>query len=186
MASCNTTKSRTVFAMDTVITIEAESEEIIEQLEGLVDIFLTDIKYFDPQLSAKYSKAEDYFEKTNKAVLKMRKIVGEDEIENGLMKKGIIVRHLVLPGCTNDSVKILEWVSENLGNDTIVSIMNQYVPCGNVGLFRELNRKVTNIEYSRVVKKAQRLGLNNAFIQDGDSSSTEYIPVFKDDKPFGY
>lgn len=163
-----------------------ESEETIEKLKGLVDVFLTDIKYYSPSLSKKYSSAEDYFEQASKAVLKMRKIVGEDKIENGLIKRGIIVRHLVLPNCTSDSVKVLEWVKENLGENSIVSIMNQYVPCAKVKDYAEINRKVTPIEYSRVVKRAQSLGFSNAFIQDDTSSSSDYIPSFKGDKPFGY
>ena len=147
-----------------------ESAETIERLAGLVDVFLTDLKYFSTELSGKYSQAKDYFEFASKAILKMREIVGEDVIENGLMKRGVIVRHMVLPGCTADSVKILDWIAGNLGQTTIVSIMNQYLPCFKACEYPEINRKVDGLEYKRVVNYAIKLGLINAYTQELASS----------------
>ena len=157
-----------------------EKPEIIESLKGYVDIFLTDLKYFDSQLSLKLSKAPDYFDCATKSILKMREVVGEDVIENGMMKRGLIVRHLVLPNSSADSIKLLEWVAENLGKNTVVSIMNQYVPFYKAKEMSEINRKVTTIEYKRVVQKALNLGLDNAYIQDSSSADEIYVPPFSE------
>lgn len=157
-----------------------ELVETIEKLKGLVDIFLTDLKYYSNDLAKKYSSADNYFDIASKAILTMREIVGEDKIEKGLMKKGLIIRHMVLPGCSEDSVKILEWIKDKMGCDTIISIMNQYLPCNKAELYPEINRKVKPIEYKRVVKKALLLGFKNAYIQDEESSTEEYIPNFKE------
>ena len=155
-----------------------EKPEVIEKLKGYVDIFLTDLKYYDSKLSLKLSKSSDYFEYATKSILKMREIVGEDVIENGMMKKGLIVRHLVLPNYSADSIKILEWLKENLGKNTIVSIMNQYVAFFKAKEMPEMNRRVTAIEYKRVVQKALSLGLNNAYIQESSSADEVYVPPF--------
>lgn len=163
-----------------------EMPKTIERLKGFVDVFLTDLKYYDHNLSKKYSKAENYFEYASKSVIAMREIVGEDEIKDGLIKKGIIVRHMVLPNNSSDSVKILEWIKENLGTQTIVSIMNQYTPCADVKDYPEINRRVSPLEYKRVVNKAISLGFNTIFTQDNASASTEYIPSFKGEKQFKY
>ena len=158
-----------------------EKPEVIESLRGYVDIFLTDLKYYDSKLSNKLSKAPNYFEYASKSILKMREIVGEDIIENGLMKKGLIVRHLVLPNASSDSCDILEWISKNLGKDTIVSIMNQYLPFYKAKEIPEINRKLNLLEYKRVVQKALSLGLNNAFIQDEQSADECFVPPFNDE-----
>ncbi len=157
-----------------------EKPEVIESLRGYVDIFLTDLKYASSELSSKLSKAPDYFEYATKSILKMREVVGEDVIESGLMKKGIIIRHLVLPNASKDSCKILEWILRNLGNSTIVSIMNQYLPFYKAKEMSEMNRKVTPLEYKRVVSKAISLGFDNAYIQDADSADDGYVPPFLD------
>lgn len=159
-----------------------ELPEKIEELIGLVDVFLTDFKYIDKELSKKYSKAENYFDYASKSILKMRKIVGDDIINNGIMKKGIIIRHMVLPSCTADSVKVLEWIKENLGNNTIISVMNQYIPCAEACNFPEINRRVKPLEYKRVVNKAVELGFTNIYAQDITSASTDYIPNFNTNK----
>lgn len=156
-----------------------ELPEKIEELKGFVDVFLTDLKYFDKELSKKYSKAENYFDFASKSILKMREIVGEDKIVDGLMKKGIIIRHMVLPNCTSDSVKVLEWIKESLGTDTIISVMNQYTPCADAEFYQEINRLVKPLEYKRVVNKAIDLGFKNIYAQDNSSASTDYIPKFK-------
>jgi putative pyruvate formate lyase activating enzyme len=157
-----------------------EKPEIIESLKGYVDIFLTDLKYYDGDLSNKLSKAPNYFDYASQSILKMREVVGEDVIENGLMKRGLIVRHLVLPNNSSDSCAILDWIAENLGNSTIVSLMNQYVPFFKAKEMPEINRLVSNIEYKRVVQKAITLGFDNAFIQDSSSADEIYVPPFDD------
>lgn len=155
-----------------------ESIETIDKLKGYVDIFLTDLKYYTEESAHKYSKAPNYFEVASKSLIKMREIAGKDIIENGLMKKGIIVRHLIIPGLSGESVKILNWIKQNLGAHTIISLMSQFTPNGELKNYPEINKKLTNIEYNRVVSKARELGFYNAFIQDLDSSSEEYIPHF--------
>ena len=156
-----------------------EKPETIELLRGLVDIFLTDFKYMGKD-AGKLSNAENYSYYATHSIPVMRDIVGSDLIENGLMKKGLIVRHLVLPNFTNDSKEVLDWIQQNLGTDTIVSIMNQYVPMYNACKNPLINRKLKPIEYKRVVNYALSLSLENAYIQDSDSASASFTPSFGD------
>lgn len=156
-----------------------EKPETIELLRGLVDVFLTDFKYMGKS-AGKLSNAENYSYYATHSIPVMRDIVGLDLIENGLMKKGLIVRHLVLPNLTNDSKEVLDWIQQNLGTDTIVSIMNQYVPMYNACKNPLINRKLKPIEYKRVVNYALSLGLENAYIQDSDSASASFTPSFGD------
>ena len=156
-----------------------ESEEIIKLLKDYVDIYLTDLKYYDKKLSKTLSGAENYFEVATKAILQMRKNQPEDVFDaNGIMQKGVIIRHLVLPSCTNDSVKILDWIFNNLGDNTIISIMGQYVPCFKANGYDFINKKLKPIEYKRVVNYFNLLGFKNGFMQSLDSASDEYIPSF--------
>ena len=159
-----------------------EKAEQIAKLAGLVDIFLCDIKYCDETLSEKYSKCKNYFEKTCKAILQMKKNCPKDIIENGLMKQGLIVRHLVLPTHYKDSYKVLEWIEKNLGKDTIVSIMGQYTPCNKAEIYPEINRKLKPLEYNLVIHHAEKLGLDNCFVQELESASTDFIPDFSENE----
>lgn len=159
-----------------------EKAETIQKLAGFVDIFLTDFKYFSSDLSAKLSLAPNYFETCTRATLEMRKIQPKDVFENGLIKKGIIVRHLCLPNQTKDSEKIIDWIYENLGNETYLSLMSQYVPMGNANLFPEINRKIKPIEYKILINKLNKLGFKNVFLQDYSSASEEFTPDFQDKK----
>ena len=155
-----------------------EKPDTVVSLKNYVDVFLCDIKYFDANISLKYSKAADYFDFCSKSVLQMRKNLPTDIIENGLIKKGLILRHLVLPGCTSDSIKILEWIKENLGEKTIVSIMSQFYPCFKCDSFPELNRKISNLEYKRVINKCLALNLTNGFMQELSSADSVFTPDF--------
>ena len=161
-----------------------EKAETIALLKDYVDVFLTDFKYFSSEISSKLSLAPNYFDECSKATLQMRKNQPIDIIENGLMKKGIIIRHLVLPNQTKDSEKVLDWIFQNLGNKTYVSLMAQYVPMARAKEFQEINRKITPLEYKVLVKKLNDLGFENAFVQDFSSAETIYTPDFKtqDDK----
>lgn len=156
-----------------------EKEETIKLLAPYVDIYLTDLKYFSENISSKLSLAPNYFSEASKAILQMRKNQPKDIIQNGLMKKGLIVRHLVLPGQTKDSEKIIDWIYENLGSETILSLMSQYVPMGNANSVSEINRKIKPIEYKILLNKVEKLGFVNAFIQDFESAETIYTPDFK-------
>lgn len=155
-----------------------EDEETIKQLKDYVDIYLVDLKYMDNNLAFRYSKANNYVENATKCLIQMRKNQPKDIIENGIMKKGIIVRHLILPNNTTDSIKCLEFIATNLGIDTIVSIMSQYEPRYNAKDYEEINRKITPLEYKRVVNHALKLNMLNCFTQDLTSADSKYTPKF--------
>ncbi len=158
-----------------------EDAETIKQLKDYVDIYLTDLKYYSSDISFKYSMASNYFENASKSILQMRKNQPEDIIQNGLMKKGLILRHLVLPNQTADSQKIIDWTYENLGNQTYFSLMSQYVPMAKAKNFPEINRKIKPIEYKILASKLEKLGFSNCFLQDYDSAQTCFTPDFKED-----
>ena len=159
-----------------------ELPETIEMLKNYVDIYLTDFKYFSGDLSGKYSLTKDYFENCSKSILKMRENQPEDVFENGIMKKGIIVRHLVLPTCSSDSLNVIDWIYNNLGNKTCVSLMSQYVPMGNAEKYPEINQKIKPLEYKILANKLNSLGFTNVFLQDFSSASTEFTPDFAENK----
>lgn len=157
-----------------------EKPETLKLLEGLVDIYLPDLKYYSGELSASYSHAPDYFTHACLALQEMYRQVGDPcfDLKSGLMQKGILVRHLLLPGQTKDSKKILRYLFETYGNRIYISIMNQYTPLSHVAHLPELNRPVTTEEYDRVVNFALRLGIENAFIQEGETATESFIPPF--------
>lgn len=164
-----------------------EKPETIKKLKGFVDVFLTDFRYFSGDFSAKYSSAENYFEFCSKSILEMRKIQPIDVFENGLMKKGVIVRILCLPGQVEDTEKIIDWIYENLGNKTYLSLMSQYVPMARAKDFPEINRRIKPLEYKILVSKLKKLEFENVFLQDLSSASTDYTPNFNSqDKNFLY
>jgi len=155
-----------------------ETVETIKQLKEYVDIYLVDLKYMDNELSTKYSKASNYVENSTSAILLMKKNQPKDEIENGLMKKGMIIRHLILPTHTNDSIKCLDFINREIGSDSIVSIMSQYEPRYNAFNCPEINRKITPLEYKRVINHALKLNMTNCFTQDLTSADSKYTPKF--------
>lgn len=157
-----------------------EKPETISKIKDYVDIYLSDFKYFDSNLSKKYSLAENYPETCKKATLEMRKNQPEDIFENGLMKKGLIIRHLVLPTHSSDSLKIIDWINDNLGNQTYVSLMSQYVPMAKACEFEELNQKIKPLEYKIIVNHLNELGFKNVFTQDFESAETIYTPNFEE------
>lgn len=151
--------------------------ESIRSLHGLIDVYLPDLKYFDSDVSKKYSNAENYFEKASKAVLEMQRQVGESVIKDGIMQKGMIIRHLVLPKNTDQSIKILRWIRDNLPIDTYISLMSQYVPYVKTE-YKELNRRIVTAEYQKVIDEFERLGFENGFMQERSSAQTDFIPKF--------
>ena len=157
-----------------------ELEETIEMLDGYVDIYLPDIKYFSSEVSKRYSHAEDYFQYASRAVLAMIKQTGQLSYNNGGgLVKGTIIRHLVLPKQRHDSMKIMDWIAENIPHENVlVSIMNQYTPFEHIpDEYSELKRKITKMEYNSVVDHAAELGLNG-FTQQKSSASEKYVPDF--------
>ena len=155
-----------------------ELDGSVEKLKGYVDIFLVDLKYMNNEIALKYSKASNYVENAKSAILKMREIQPNDIIENGLMKRGMIVRHLILPGYSADSVKCLEFIKNELGRETIVSLMSQYYPCYNAQKHNEINRRISLLEYKRVVNYALNSGMTNCYTQELDSANEKYTPKF--------
>ena len=156
-----------------------ESVQTIKMLDGYVDVYLPDFKYFSNDLAKKYSGALDYFENASVAICEMFKQVGEFSLdENGMIKHGMVVRHLILPGCTEDSKKVIEYIYELFSDKIFISIMNQYTPLKTVSQFPEINRKITDEEYDDVVDFALSLGIENAFIQEGGTAEESFIPDF--------
>lgn len=157
-----------------------EMPEALKLLDGLIDIYLPDLKYDSAALSEEYSNAPDYFTYAIENISEMFRQVGTPvfEEQTGLMKRGIIVRHLLLPGQTKDSKKILRYLHETYGNDIYVSIMNQYTPLPQVAEIPALNRKVTSAEYARVLTFAEMIGIEQGFQQEGEAADESFIPPF--------
>jgi len=159
-----------------------EKVETLKKLEGLIDIYLMDFKYFDETIAKELSLAPNYPSNAKSCLLECKRQIPNNIFDkNGLMKKGIIVRHLCLPTYTDDSKNIVNWINENLGNKTILSIMSQYVPMHKALSHPKINRKLKPIEYKIVVSHLQKLGFSNAYIQDFDSQSTDFTPNFQED-----
>ena len=153
-----------------------ERVETLKMLEGLVDVYLPDCKYVDSSLSATLSDAADYFENASKAILEMVRQTGPVVLdENGIVQKGTIVRHLVLPGHTRNSIDVLNWLATV--EDVWVSLMFQYTPCGNLTDHKELQRPLTRRECDKVWGHLSDLGLQG-YVQDRKSNGTEMIPSF--------
>jgi putative pyruvate formate lyase activating enzyme len=143
-----------------------ERLEILKLFDGVVDIYLPDFKYWDGELSAKYSSgAASYPEITKKAILEMHRQVGVAKPRDGIMQRGLMIRHLVMPNNTSGSEQIVEWIAENLPKDTYVNIMAQYNPLYKAFDYPELSRRITGEEYAKVVKRAKELGLANLDVQ---------------------
>ena len=181
-------------------TSSYEKAETLGILEGLVDIYLPDMKYSSAQLAARYSNAPDYFETAMAAIAEMVRQVGEpvfadadgkllsaaqmnkkcleQEDADFLMKKGVIVRHLVLPGQAEDSRAVLWELQQTFGDSIYVSIMNQYTPIRHFEDYTELNRRVTEEEYEEVLEFAVDIGMENVFVQEGDTAQESFIPAF--------
>lgn len=155
-----------------------DSVETLQKLEGLIDVYLPDLKYFSSEKSTQYAKCPDYFEKASKAILEMYRQQPKTEFKDGIIQKGLIIRHLVLPKNTDESKNILLWIKNNLPSDIYISIMSQYTPYGEISDFKELNRRLTTAEYNKVVDFFVELGLVNGFMQEKSSSQTKYIPDF--------
>jgi putative pyruvate formate lyase activating enzyme len=157
-----------------------ERVETIRALDRYVDVYLPDMKYMSGELARRYSGAADYFEAAAKAVEEMiAQTSGIAYDDEGLMTRGVIVRHLVLPGARRDSIALLNWMSEHLPKGKyLLSLMSQYTPPEGLDAFPELNRRVTSLEYDAVVDEAVRLGLTDGFMQRRGSADAAYIPPF--------
>lgn len=154
-----------------------ESVETLKRLEGLVNIYLPDFKYIRADKALRYSKAQNYPQIAKAALAEMRRQCPEDIFDGEVMKKGMIIRHLILPANTNSSLEILDWLSENFSS-THISLMAQYTPCTELYDYPEINRTITKREYEKVVNYAECLGLQKVFLQNLSSSSKNFIPAF--------
>lgn len=153
--------------------------EALDLLDGKVRIFLPDFKYMDASLAARFSNAADYPETAKAAVRKMFELAGKPRFgSDGMMKSGVIVRHLVLPGHSDDSIAVIRYLYETYGDSIYISIMNQFTPSADAP-FEELRRTLSDSEYKRVVNFAEQIGVKNAFIQEGGTASESFIPDFQ-------
>jgi len=160
-----------------------ETVDTIRSLKGYVDIFLPDLKYVSAERAEKYSNAKDYFQYASAAIEQMYLQAGEAQFYQKagqeLIKSGVIVRHLVMPGATAESKKVIEYLSEKYGDSIYISIMSQYTPVASqLTEYPELSRRITKREYNKVVDYAIELGINNAFVQDREVAMESFIPDF--------
>ena len=156
-----------------------EKVSSLKSLEGLIDIYLPDFKYYDNNLG-KYSNVSNYYDIATKAIEEMYRQVGRPVIKKGIMKRGIIVRHLVLPSHIDDSKRVIKYLFDNYGNNIYLSIMNQYTPIRRCK-YLELNNRVSEEEYDEIIDYAYDLGVRKCFVQDKESQEESFIPVFKGD-----
>ena len=156
-----------------------EKVDSLRLLDGLIDIYLPDFKYYDDNFG-KYSNVNNYFEIADKAIQEMYRQVGSSIIKKGIMRRGIIVRHLVLPHHSDDSKKVVKYLYDKYGDNIYLSIMNQYTPVRRCK-YLELNDRVSEKEYDNVIDYAYDIGIRKCFVQDSESQSDSFIPVFKGD-----
>ena len=157
-----------------------ESVETLRMLRGYVDIYLPDFKYMSPELAAKYSLCKGYPERAKEALAEMVAQTGAPVFdESGMLLRGTVVRHLVLPGCVKDSIDVIKYLHETYGNDIYISIMSQYTPSERLrARFPELARKLTKYEYGKVVRFATEIGVEKGFTQYGEAAAESFIPSF--------
>ena len=160
-----------------------ENVETIKMLKGYIDVYLPDFKYYNNEIAKKYSGIENYYEITSKAIKEMISQVGNPIFdENGIIQKGVIIRHLILPNYMQNTKNVLKYIKENIGKDTYVSVMAQYFPTYKAKQDEKLNRKINIKEYKEIEKHIYMLGLNNGYMQDLGKHEEEYVPNFKEEK----
>lgn len=157
-----------------------ESVETLRALEGIVDIYLPDFKFFDPALSSEYCKAPDYPKAAMAAIREMYRQVPLPILDKrGIMQRGLIIRHLVMPNAMRDSMQILDWIAENFDLSTVfVSLMSQYTPCYQSSRYPKINRRISTYEYNKVYEHLLSLGIRQGYAQEKSSAKEEYIPPF--------
>ena len=159
-----------------------DSAETLRRFEGKVQVYLPDLKYADDALAGRYSGAGDYFEAATAAIREMFRQTGRFELDDdGMLRRGVVIRHLILPGCVENSLRVIRWVAENFRKGEVMfSLMRQYLPCGAVleGRFPELDRRVTDEEYETVQNALFASGIEDGFVQEADSAEAEFIPSF--------
>ncbi len=161
-----------------------ESVDTLKTLESRISVYLPDMKYSDSALAKQLSNAPDYFDRAAEAIMEMYRQVGDYALdENGIMKKGVIIRHLLLPGNTANTFGVLDWISENFSpGQVMVSLMCQYVPWGRAKDMPPFDRPVTGSEYDRVVRYMQAVGITDGYVQEPGSACESFIPEFSGDE----
>lgn len=154
-----------------------DSEEELEILKDYIDIYLVDFKYMDSELAGRLSGAKDYPDVVKKAIKKMKEYRPENIFDGDKMKKGVIIRHMILPNHTDDSISILRWIKDNV-KDPIISLMGQYTPMYRSNEHEDINRRLKPIEYKIVQNKMMELGLTDGYIQDLSSAVDNYTPIW--------
>lgn len=156
-----------------------ESVETLRRLEGKIDVYLPDFKYSDNALAKRLSAAPDYYETAAAAILEMYRQVGRPVIDDEQMTRGVLLRHLVLPGFVDNSLGVLDWIAENFrSGDILVSLMSQYVPMGKAKAMPPLDRRITETEYDAVLSYMELLGIEDGFTQDFSAATSDYTPEF--------
>lgn len=159
-----------------------EKTETLQLLDGIVDVYLVDYKYEDSELAKRYSNAPNYPEIVKSALDEMVRQCGNAEFdEEGMMRRGVIVRHLLLPGCLDNAKAVVQYVYKTYRDKVFLSLMNQYTPLPHVEKWSELNQRVTEVEYNALVDFAIELGVENGFIQEGGTAEESFIPEFDDE-----
>lgn len=154
-----------------------EKVETIKKIKGYIDIYMPDFKYMEDELGEKYSKVKNYSEYAKSSIIEMINQVGKPQLENNIMKKGVIIRHLVLPNHIGNSIKFLDWINENVKEKAMISIMAQYFPTEN-SMKTDLNRKLTMREYKKVENYLYSLELENGYMQELGKNEENYVPKF--------
>ena len=153
--------------------------ETLDALNGFIDVYLPDFKYFDSKYSSKYSKSQNYTDNILKVINKMVEQVGPPSFsEDGLIQKGVIVRHLMLPGLLFDTKKILDTLHNNFGDNIYISLMNQYTPMHNSNMYPEINKTLSPKLYDSMINYALEIGIEKAFIQEDGANTTDFVPNF--------
>lgn len=155
-----------------------ENVETLKKLEGLIDVYLPDLKYYDDSIALKYSKISNYFNIATKAILEMYRQVGAPKLDNrGMITKGLIIRHLVLPNNLKNSKQILKWLKDNIRDEVYISIMTQYFPTYKAKEYPEINRKITKEEYEEIENYIYEIDIKNGYMQDYSEEDEEiYVP----------
>jgi putative pyruvate formate lyase activating enzyme len=179
LAAVNSARARG-FSLPVVYNTNSyETPATVRALAGYVNIYLPDLKYFDPQIAVKYSAAPDYFHHAAKAIEAMVAQAGPPVFGNdGLMRRGVIIRHLLLPGLVEDSKRVVEYIHRTFGDAVYLSLMSQYTPVYRAARYPEINRTVEQAEYSALVDYAGSLGVSNGFVQEGGAAMESFIPKF--------
>jgi len=155
-----------------------ESVEVLKELEGYIDIYLPDFKYISNDYAKRYSNVDDYTEKAQQAILEMRRQVKDTFDKNGIMKSGLVIRHMILPNMVDNTKGVIDWIKENLGENTVISIMAQYFPTHKAHEYEEINRKISKEELEEVEDYLFEQNMVNGYIQELGEHEEEYVPNF--------